>query len=140
MAAGSSGDSPKQAATWPPSDRLDEYVDESQLVDYNKLAKEETEWLAPVIRAMKATDPRQMKVAERHAFLVNAYNLWTLHYVVKERKSSRRWKGAVSSFAKIRFFYWHKIVTGAGTRNLYDFENKVGVCKENLVYPVLLSQ
>lgn len=107
---------------WPPSDRLSEYVTESSLVDYDRLAAQENDWLAPVISRVKKTNPETD--AERHAFLINAYNLWTLHYVIRERKSAR-FKGAVSTLAKARFFYWHKVSTGAGRWNLYNFENKV---------------
>lgn len=110
---------------WPPADRLSEYVTESSLVDYVRLSAQEIEWLAPVIDNIKTTDPRTLDTAERHAFLINAYNLWTLHWVIRERRSPR-FKGVVSTLAKARFFYWHKIYTGAGKRNLYDFENKVG--------------
>lgn len=107
---------------WPPSDRLSEYVTESSLVDYDRLAAEENDWLAPVISSVKKTNPETD--AERHAFLINAYNLWTLHYVIRERRSPG-FKGAVSTLAKARFFYWHKVSTGAGRWNLYNFENKV---------------
>lgn len=119
-----SSDGPTEGAAWPPTDRLSDYVTESNLVDYSKLAKEEGTWLAPVIRQIKLTDPQQMGNAERHAFLINAYNLWTLHWVIRERRWPW-WKGAVSTLAKARFFYWHRIATGAGSRNLFNFENKV---------------
>lgn len=118
-----SSDGPTEGAAWPPTDRLSDYVTESNLVDYSKLAKEEGTWLAPVIRQIKLTDPQQMGNAERHAFLINAYNLWTLHWVIRERRWPW-WKGAVSTLAKARFFYWHRIATGAGSRNLFNFENK----------------
>lgn len=119
-------DGSTEPATWPPTDRLSDYVSESNLVDYSKLANEEGTWLAPVIGQIKTTDPRQMGSAERHAFLINAYNLWTLHWVIRERRWPW-WKGAVSTLAKARFFYWHRIATGAGPRNLFNFENKVRV-------------
>lgn len=109
---------------WPPADRLSEYVTESNLVDYGRLAAQEKEWLAPVISSIKSNNPTETN-AERHAFLINAYNLWTLHYVIRERRFPG-FKGAVSTLAKARFFYWHKVSTGAGRWNLYNFENKVG--------------
>ena len=111
------------SATWPPADRLSDYVTESYLVDYKKLAAEEKDWLSGVISSIKKTDPAKMEKADKHAFFINAYNLWTLHWVIRERKCPR-WKGHVSTFAKARFFYWHKISTGQGKRNLYNFENK----------------
>lgn len=109
---------------WPPVDRLNEYVTESFLVDYKKLVAEEKDWLAGVITSIKETDPVKLEKADRHAFLINAYNLWTLHWVIRERRWPW-WKGHVSIFAKARFFYLHKISTGQGRRNLFDFENKV---------------
>lgn len=109
---------------WPPVDRLNEYVTESFLVDYKKLAAEEKDWLAGVITSIKETDPAKLEKADRHAFLINAYNLWTLHWAIRERRWPW-WKGHVSIFAKARFFYLHKISTGQGRRNLFDFENKV---------------
>lgn len=112
------------AVAWSPTDRLSEYVTESSLVDYDRLAAQEKEWLAPVIESIKKTDPRKMEPSERHAFLINAYNLWTLYYVIRERRWPG-WKGAVSTLAKARFFYWHTVSTGAGKRNLFNFENKV---------------
>ncbi|CBJ26114.1 conserved unknown protein [Ectocarpus siliculosus] len=114
---------PGGTAAWPPADRLSEYVKESNLVDYRRLAAQENEWLAPVISSIKSNNPTETN-AERHAFLINAYNLWTLHYVVRERRFPG-FKGAVSMLAKARFFYWHKVSTGAGRWNLYNFENKV---------------
>lgn len=114
-----------EVAMWPPADRLSEYVTEENLVDYSKIAQQEGEWLAPVIALLKATDPGKMRAgAERHAFLINAYNLWTIHWVIRERRWPW-WKGATSALAKAKFFYWNRISTGAGSRNLYDFENKV---------------
>lgn len=107
---------------WPPADRLSEYVTESSLVDYDRLAAQENDWLAPVISSVKKTNPETD--TERHAFLINAYNLWTLHYVIRERKFPG-FNGAVSTLRKARFFYWHKVSTGAGRWNLYNFENKV---------------
>lgn len=112
------------SGAWPPVDRLGLYVTEVGLVDYTKLAAQEKEWLAPAIGSIKATDPMKMNAAERHAFLVNAYNLWTLHWVIRERRRSK-WQGVISTFAKARFFYWHKVSTGAGNTNLFRFENKV---------------
>lgn len=183
---------------WPPGDQLSDYVTESYLVDYRKLAAEEKRWLAGAIKLVKETDPRTMDPADRracqrfwprgwdagrhyllsssawldrvacvfvggvfsvrglshvvfcfktrtcletipaqrqptsfvpyfaprHAFLINAYNLWTLHWVIRERRSPF-WKGHVSTLAKARFFYWHKVQTGRGKRNLFNFENKV---------------
>lgn len=120
----SRGAGESMSADWPPADRLSEYVAESSLVDYGRLAVQEKEWLAPVISSIKATDHREMDSAEQSAFLINAYNLWTLHWVVRERRFFR-WKGAVSLLAKARFFYWHKVSTAGGKWNLYDFENKV---------------
>lgn len=122
----SSGAADASRPVWPPVDCLSEYVTESSLVDYGRLAAQENEWLAPVIKSIKATDSRKMMdVAERHAFLINAYNLWTLHWVIRERRTKPSWKGAVSTFSKMRFFYWHRISTGMGSRNLFNFENKV---------------
>lgn len=109
---------------WPPKDRLSSFVTESNLVDYTKLARQEQEWLAPVIDLIRATDPGKMDPAERHAFLINAYNLWTIHWVIRERRTSR-WQGATSWLTRARFFYWHKVSTGAGATNLFNLENKV---------------
>ncbi|CAM9435532.1 unnamed protein product [Scytosiphon promiscuus] len=114
---------PTMNTGWPPADRLSEYVTESNLVDYGRLAAQENEWLAPVIAQIKNTDPKESDAA-RQAFLINAYNVWTLHYVIRERRFPG-FKGAVSLLSKARFFYWHKVSTGAGRWNLYDFENKV---------------
>ena len=98
---------------------------ESSLVDYRRLATEEKEWLAGVVSSMKNTDHREMAASDRHAFLINAYNLWTLHWVVREKRSVLGWKGAVSVLAKVRFFYCRKASTAGGKWNLYNFENKV---------------
>lgn len=122
------------ATIWPPADRLYAYVTESNLVDYGKLAQQEKEWLKPVIDAIKATDPRNMDSATRHAFLINAYNLWTLHWVIRERERSR-WQGALSTFSKARFFYWHNVYTGAGRRNLFNLENKVIQSRDEKAIP-----
>lgn len=113
------------STAWPPVDRLSEYVTESSLVDYGRLATEEKEWLAGVVSSMKNTDHREMGASDRQAFLINAYNLWTLHWVIRERRSILGWKGALSVLAKARFFYWHKVSTAGGKWNLYNFENKV---------------
>lgn len=113
------------STAWPPADRLSEYVTESSLVDYGRLAAEEKEWLAGVVSSMKGTDHREMAASDRQAFLINAYNLWTLHWVLRERRSVLGWKGALSTLAKARFFYWHKVSTAGGKWNLYNFENKV---------------
>lgn len=95
-------------------------------MDYSRLAAQENEWLAPVIAQIKNTDPKESDAA-RQAFLINAYNIWTLHYIIRERRFPG-FKGAVSLLSKARFFYWHKVSTGAGRWNLYDFENKVCEC------------
>lgn len=130
----STGDAADGSPVWPPTDSLSEYVTESSLVDYDRLAAQEKEWLAPAIKIIKAADPRKMDAAERHAFLINAYNLWTLHWVVRERRTKPCWKGAISTFAKTRFFYWHRVSTGMGSRNLFNFENKVRETQQLEVY------
>ncbi|CAM9562603.1 unnamed protein product [Discosporangium mesarthrocarpum] len=109
------------------SDRLSEYVAAEPAeawVDYAKLSSEGEGWLAEVIGIIKATDPTTLSTGDRHAFLINAYNLWTIHWVLSERKN-RRWKGHLGTLDKARFFYLHKVSTGAGKYNLYNFENKV---------------
>eukprot|EP00903_Cladosiphon_okamuranus_P013916 g12944.t1 len=108
-------------SAWPPADRLSEYVTEKCLVDYGRLAVQESEWLAPALTLVKKTNPNTD--ADRHAFLINAYNLWTMYWVIRER----RWpgfKGATGWLSKARFFYWHKIVVSGKKWNLFDFENK----------------
>lgn len=77
---------PPATSAWPPADRLSEYVTETCLVDYGRLAAQESEWLHPVLTSVKKTSPNTE--ADRHAFLINAYNLWTMYWVIRERRYS----------------------------------------------------
>ncbi|CAM9783405.1 unnamed protein product [Choristocarpus tenellus] len=107
-------------------DRMSEYIaaEPAQAwVDYSKLASE-SEWLEDMVKKIEETNPSALPKAERHAFLINAYNLWTLHWVLKERKKPK-WKGHIGFLDKARFFYWHKVSTGSARTNLYNLENKV---------------
>lgn len=69
---------------WPPADRLSEYVTETCLVDYGRVSAQESEWLDPVLTLVKKTSPNTD--ADRHALLINAYNLWTIFWVIRERR------------------------------------------------------
>lgn len=55
-------------------------------MDYGRLAAQESEWLDPALALVKNTSPNTD--ADRHAFLINAYNLWTMYWVVRERRYS----------------------------------------------------
>lgn len=72
------------APAWPPPDRLSEYVTETCLVDYGRIAAQESEWLDPVLALVKKTNANTD--ADRHALLINAYNLWTIYWVIRERR------------------------------------------------------
>lgn len=45
---------------------------------------QESEWLDPALTLIKKTRPNTD--ADRHAFLINAYNLWTIYWVIRERR------------------------------------------------------
>lgn len=45
---------------------------------------QESEWLDPVLTLVKKTSPDTD--ADRRAFLINAYNLWTVYWVIRERR------------------------------------------------------
>lgn len=45
---------------------------------------QESEWLDPVLTLVKKTSPDTD--ADRRAFLINSYNLWTMYWVVRERR------------------------------------------------------
>lgn len=69
-------------AVWLQTDRLGEYVTDSGLVDYSRLAAQEGEWLAPAIRSISTTDPRTMDAAEVSSkYMLNLQRSFLPHLV-----------------------------------------------------------
>lgn len=62
---------------------------------------------------------------EEFAYWLNAYNFLTIKGVLKQLDKNQNWKGNLSWFSKVKFFYLQKFKLRSGKINLYNLENKI---------------
>ena len=102
---------------------LKQWINNEGLVDY-KAIKEES-WLQIQIKNLRTADLSIYSTNEELAFWLNAYNLLTLKGVLIELKKNPNWKGNISYFSKIKFFYLRRFEVAGRKINLYNLENKI---------------
>jgi hypothetical protein len=82
-------------------------------------------WLKENITKIENADLSIMNNTEEFAFWLNAYNIITLKAVCEEQQKNPDWKGNLSLFSKIKFFYINKHVAAGRKLSLYFLENKI---------------
>jgi len=102
---------------------LKPYIDSNGLVDYDKMKNDK--WLVDQVLRLKTTDLQSMNNNEELAFWLNSYNILTIKGVCMELERNTNWKGNVSLFNKIRFFYLRRFNVGGKKINLRNLENKI---------------
>ncbi|MFX1421534.1 MAG: DUF547 domain-containing protein [Promethearchaeota archaeon] len=102
---------------------LQPYIDRNGLVDYNRL--KDDEWLRDQINYIKLVNIENMSHDEEFAFWLNAYNILTLKGVCMELDLDPHWKGNVSYWSKVRFFFLRRFNVAGRKMNLWFLENKI---------------
>ncbi|UCG01483.1 MAG: DUF547 domain-containing protein [Candidatus Heimdallarchaeota archaeon] len=102
---------------------LKPYIDSNGLVNYEKLKKDE--WLIDQVQHLKTADLHNMNQNEEFAFWLNAYNILTIKGVYIELERNPNWKGNLSLFNKIRFFFLRRFNVAGKKINLRNLENKI---------------
>lgn len=102
---------------------LKPYIDSSGLVNYEKLKKDK--WIVEQVQQLKSTDLQNMTHNEEFAFWLNAYNILTIKGVYLELERNTNWKGNISFFSKVRFFFLRRFIVGGKKINLRNLENKI---------------
>ncbi|MFW9905417.1 MAG: DUF547 domain-containing protein [Candidatus Thorarchaeota archaeon] len=102
---------------------LKSYIDSSGLVNYEKL--ENDKWLMEQIQHLITVDLQDMTHNEEVAFWLNAYNILTIKGVYMELERNPNWKGNISFFSKLRFFFLRRFNIGGKKISLHNLENKI---------------
>ncbi|MHA2245148.1 MAG: DUF547 domain-containing protein [Candidatus Hodarchaeales archaeon] len=102
---------------------LKPYIDSTGLVDYNSL--KEDQWLKDQVQELKIANLQEMNHTEEFAFWLNAYNLLTLKGVFMEFERDPKWRGNLSYWSKVRFFFLRRFVVAGKKINLRYLENKI---------------
>lgn len=102
---------------------LKPYIDSNGPVNYEKLKKDE--WLIDQVQHLKTADLHNMNQNEEFAFWLNAYNILTIKGVYIELERNPNWKGNLSLFNKIRFFFLRRFNVAGKKINLRNLENKI---------------
>ena len=102
---------------------LKPYLDNNSLVNYEKLKKDK--WLSDQVQRLKTADLKGMNRNEEFAFWLNVYNILTIKGVCLELERNPHWKGNVSIFNKIRFFFLRRFNVAGKKINLRSLENKI---------------
>eukprot|EP01104_Vermistella_antarctica_P009520 TRINITY_DN2455_c0_g1_i3.p1 TRINITY_DN2455_c0_g1~~TRINITY_DN2455_c0_g1_i3.p1 ORF type:complete len:252 (+),score=47.67 TRINITY_DN2455_c0_g1_i3:263-1018(+) len=99
------------------------------LVDYDALLQDE-EGLQHLQRnvdivasARDMMDPALTPACARLSFLINAYNILVLHAMCNIRRDNPQYKGHLSLWGKIKFFYFTRFTVCGHRMSLYTLEN-----------------
>ena len=102
---------------------LKDFLDENGLVNYERLRSDED--FKRQIEQIEKTDLTILSYQEEFAFWINAYNLLTLKGVFKELEKNSEWKGNLSWWSKVKFFYLRRYKVAGKKINLYNIENRI---------------
>ncbi len=102
---------------------LQKWIDEKGKVDYQGIRNDAT--LQNWWKFLENADLSSFTVKEEFAFWLNAYNLLTIKGIIDELSRNPQWKGNLSLWSKIRFFYLKKFRVARRKLNLHAIENKI---------------
>lgn len=103
---------------------LKDFVDPTTgLVNYEKLKNEQ--WLQDRVSQWQTMDIGKFTQEEKLAFWLNAYNIFTLKGVLIELSKNPDWKGNLSYWSKVKFFYLRKFSIANKKMNLRYLENEI---------------
>ncbi|MFV2015725.1 MAG: DUF547 domain-containing protein, partial [Candidatus Heimdallarchaeota archaeon] len=93
------------------------------VVDYQQLSSDK--WLQEKILELEITEIPYNRGLDELSFWLDAYNLLTLKAVSDKLKNDPNWKGNLSLWSKIKFFYLTKHLVANRKISLYTLENKI---------------
>ncbi|MHA1910173.1 MAG: DUF547 domain-containing protein [Candidatus Kariarchaeaceae archaeon] len=102
---------------------LKRWMTDDGRVDYDGLKNDP--WLTNQLEKLVNTNLKELSHQEEFAFWLNSYNLLTLKGVLIELEKNPSWKGNLSLFSKIKFFYLRKFKVANRKMSLYNLENKI---------------
>ncbi|MHA2097472.1 MAG: DUF547 domain-containing protein [Candidatus Kariarchaeaceae archaeon] len=92
-------------------------------VNYQQLMSDG--WLEKKILELESAETPDHQTFEEFSFWLDTYNLLTLHAVSNELNKNPNWKGNLSLWSKIKFFYLTKYTVAGKKISLYTLENKI---------------
>ena len=103
---------------------LKDFVDPTTgRVNYQKLKNEQ--WLTERVSEWETMDIKNFNQKEKLAFWLNAYNIFSLKGVLIELAKNSDWKGNLSYWSKIKFFYLRRFTIANRKMNLRYLENEI---------------
>ncbi len=102
---------------------ISKWINHQGKVDYSLLKKDQ--WFWEQIFAIENTNLSKYSRNEKLAFWLNTYNLLTIKGVLIELKKNPKWKGNVTSLAKLRFFIFRKFHVAGKKVSLNYIENSI---------------
>lgn len=102
---------------------ISKWINHQGKVDYSLLKKDQWFWVQ--IFVLENTNLSKYSRNEKLAFWLNAYNLLTIKGVLIELEKNPKWKGNVTSLAKLRFFIFRKFHVAGKKVSLNYIENSI---------------
>ena len=99
------------------------WINQQGKVDYSSLKKDQ--WFWEQIFALENAGLSKYSHNEKLAFWLNTYNLLTIKGVLSELEKNPKWKGNVTSLAKLRFFIFRKFLVAGKKLSLNYIENSI---------------
>lgn len=93
------------------------------LVDYGTLRRNEVLW--KLLKEVEKTDLSGKSRDGQLAFWINAYNVVVLKAVLKRLEKNPSWRGNVTLWDKIKFFFLDRHLIAGRKMNLLTLENRV---------------
>ncbi|MFX0067079.1 MAG: DUF547 domain-containing protein [Candidatus Hermodarchaeota archaeon] len=90
-----------------------------------KLSAVVNPWFAEQIQKIENANLEGVSHQEEFAFWLNAYNLTVIKAVLQILERTPQWKGNLSYFSKVKFFYLEKFTIANKKMNLYYLEHSI---------------
>ena len=102
---------------------ISKWINQHGKVDYSLLKNDQ--WFWEQISALENANLSKYSRNEKLAFWLNTYNLLTIKGVLIELEKNPKWKGNVTSLAKLRFFIFREFHVAGKKVSLNYIENSI---------------
>ncbi|MFX1253173.1 MAG: DUF547 domain-containing protein [Promethearchaeota archaeon] len=102
---------------------LKQWIHDNGKVDYHRIKNDP--WFAEQIQKIESANLEGLDHQEEFAFWLNAYNLTVIKAVLQILERNPQWKGNLSYFSKVKFFYLQKFTIANKKMNLYNLEHSI---------------
>lgn len=87
--------------------------------------KDSKTWIQKQLDLIENVNTDRLDKKEEFSFYINAYNIITIYAVNEILSKDRNWKGNISLWRKIKFFYLNRFTVGGNKINLYNLEKRI---------------